>query len=126
MRRVAFYLFYDNDGIVDDYIVYKLRMLREHVETIFFVSNSKIAPDSLKKIKELVDVVHCRENIGFDVWAYKEAIETFGWDQVRQYDEAILLNYTFFGPIFPFSELFSEMDRFLGDLFSSGSHTQSV
>jgi len=124
MRRVAFYLFYDNDGIVDDYIVYKLRMLREHVETIFFVSNSKIAPDSLKKIKELVDVVHCRENIGFDVWAYKEAIETFGWDQVRQYDEAILLNYTFFGPIFPFSELFSEMDKPGIDFWGISSHQE--
>lgn len=36
MRRVAFYLFYDNDGVVDDYIVYKLRKLRAHVDTIFF------------------------------------------------------------------------------------------
>ncbi|NMX54597.1 lipopolysaccharide biosynthesis protein [Pseudomonas edaphica] len=124
MRRVAFYLFYDNDGIVDDYIIYKLRMLRAHVETIFFVSNSSISPDSLIKINSLVDVVHCRVNKGFDVWAYKEAIETFGWDQLRQYDEAIFLNYTFFGPIFPFAELFEEMNKPGIDFWGVSSHQE--
>lgn len=122
MRRVAFYLFYDNYGVVDDYIVYKLLMLRAHVETIFFVSNSKIAADSLKKLEPLVDVVHCRENIGFDVWAYKEAIEHFGWEELRKYDEAIFLNYTFFGPVFPFAELFNAMDKPGIDFWGVSAH----
>ncbi|MCL9801478.1 rhamnan synthesis F family protein [Pseudomonas sp. AKS31] len=124
MRRVAFYLFYDNDGVVDDYIVYKLRKLRAHVDTIFFVSNSKIVPDSLKKIEPLVDVIYCRENIGFDVWAYKESIDKFGWEALRQYDEALFLNYTFYAPIFPFSELFDSMSEADVDFWGVSAHNQ--
>ena len=124
MRRVAFYLFYDEEGVVDDYIVYKLRMLRTYVETIFFVSNSKISTDSLEKIEPLVDVVHRRENIGFDVWAYKEAVETFGCDKLRDYDEAIFLNYTFFGLIFPFSEVFDDMDKPGIDFWGVSAHQE--
>ena len=29
MKRLAIYLFYDHDGIVDDYIPYKLEKLKE-------------------------------------------------------------------------------------------------
>lgn len=124
MRRVAFYLFYDNDGVVDDYIIYKLRMLRAHVESVFFVSNSKIAPESLVRVNEVADVVFCRENIGYDVWAYKEAIETFGWDKLRKYDEALFLNYTFFAPIFPFSEMFDSMDKPCIDFWGVSAHNK--
>jgi len=124
MRRVAFYLFYDKDGIVDEYIVYKLRMLRAHVETIIFVSNSKIASESLSKVEDVVDVVYSRENIGFDVWAYKEGIERFGWDELRKYDEALFLNYTFFAPVFPFSEMFDAMDKPRVDFWGVSAHNE--
>lgn len=124
MRRVAFYLFYDNDGVVDDYVLYKLRMLRVQVETIFFVSNSEVSADSLEKIKPLIDVLHVRKNVGFDVWAYKESIEAFGWNNIRQYDEAIFLNYTFYGPIFPFSELFGQMESADVDFWGVSAHAE--
>lgn len=124
MRRVAFYLFYDSDGVVDDYILYKLQMLRAHVETIFFVSNSELSLNSLEKIKSLVDIVHIRQNVGFDVWAYKESIEVFGWSRLKQYDEAIFLNYTFYAPIFPFSELFDQMDGAAIDFWGVSAHEE--
>jgi len=124
MRRVAFYLFYDNDGVVDDYIVYKLRKLRAHVDTIFFVSNSEIASGCLERVEQLVDTVYCRKNIGFDVWAYKEAIEKFGWEELRQYDEALFLNYTFYAPVFPFSELFDSMSEAKVDFWGVSAHNQ--
>ena len=37
MKRLAIYLFYDHDGIVDDYIPYKLEKLKEFVQDIWFV-----------------------------------------------------------------------------------------
>ena len=51
-----------------------------------------------------------RENKGFDVWAYKEGIEYIGWDNLKNYDELIMLNMTIMGPIYPFKEMFDEMD----------------
>lgn len=122
MRRIAFYFFYDAQGVVDDYIIYKLRKLREHVDAVFFISNSELMADSLSKVEPVVDVLHFRENIGFDVWAYKEAIEKFGWERLAEYDEAVFLNYTFFGPIFPFSEMFTELEKVNVDFWGISAH----
>ena len=124
MKRVAFYLFYDEQGVVDDYVSYKLKALREHVEHIFVVSNSPLTFDGRKKLEQVADTVFCRENVGFDVWGYKEAMEAFGFERLKEYDEAILLNYTFFGPIFPFSELFSKMSAKGVDFWGISDHAE--
>ncbi|WDD93192.1 rhamnan synthesis F family protein [Burkholderia sp. FERM BP-3421] len=110
MKRIAFYMFYDEHGVVDDFIIHKLRALREHVDTIFVVSNSELQPEGRDALESVADTVFVRENVGFDVWAYKEAMEAYGIDRLEAFDELILLNYTFFGPIFPFSEMFEHFD----------------
>lgn len=110
-KRLAVYLFYDEDGIVDDYIPYKLQSLKKFVEEIYFVSNSNLTVKSRNKIKSCTSYILCRKNEGFDVWGYKEAIELIGYNELGKYDELILLNYTFFAPIFPFSELFDWSEK---------------
>lgn len=109
VKRVVFYLFYDPLGIVDEYVTYKLRALRPHADHIFVVSNSGLTAEGRKSLEDVADTVWARENVGFDVWAYKEALEVFGADRLTEYDELILMNYTFFGPIFPFAETFERM-----------------
>ena len=66
----------------------------------------------------------CRENVGFDVWGYKEAIEKIGFDKLAEYDEVILLNYTFFAPIFPFSELFEWSEKQDVDFWGISDHAE--
>lgn len=122
MKRVIFYLFYDADGIVDDYIPYKLRALRPHAEHIFVVSNSSLTPQSRAKLEAVADTVWARENIGFDVWAYRDAMRAFGMDRLAEYDELILMNYTFFGPIHDFAETFERMDRRPVDFWGLTAH----
>lgn len=122
MRRIAFYLFYDPEGVVDDYVTYKLHALREHVEHIFVVSNCTLTPEGRDKLESVADTVWERRNVGFDVWAYKEAMETFGMDRLEEFDELILMNYTFFGPVFPFSETFERMDAQELDFWGLTAH----
>lgn len=122
MKRVLFYLFYDEQGIVDDYIPYKLSKLRENVDTIFVVSNSPLDAVARRRLEAVADVVHERKNVGFDVWAYKEAMEVFGEKRLEGYDELTLMNYTFFGPIFPFAETFAAMDAVECDFWGVTAH----
>lgn len=122
MKRVLFYLFFDEQGIVDDYIPFKLSKLREHVDTIFVVSNTKLDAVARDRLEAVADFVHERENVGFDVWAYKEAMEVFGERRLLDYDELILMNYTFFGPIYPFSETFHAMDAVECDFWGVTAH----
>lgn len=109
MKRIAIYLFFDKDGVVDDYVTYGLKRLREDVDTIYVVSNGPIEAAGKAALEEIVDGVWLRENVGFDVWAYKDALDRVGWDKLADYDELILMNYTFFGPIGSFSPMFADM-----------------
>jgi len=122
MRRVVFYLFYDPEGIVDDYVTYKLSALRPFAEHIFVVSNSQLTPESRDKLEQVADTVWVRENRGFDVWAYKEAMALFGADRLADYDELVLMNYTFFAPVFPFAETFDAMDALEVDFWGMTAH----
>lgn len=109
MRRAAIYLFFDPSGIVDDYILNKLSALRADVDHILVVSNSPFGDEARSRIESVADAVFERENVGFDVWAYKEALEVLGKDFLSGFDELILLNYTFFGPVGSFSPMLEEM-----------------
>ncbi|MES2630712.1 MAG: rhamnan synthesis F family protein [Patescibacteria group bacterium] len=111
VKRLCIYFFYEQDGIVDEYVLDCLRQLSEHVEKTVFVSNSKLTPESLKSLKALSSVqVEQRSNEGFDVWAYKHGINKVGWKKLETFDEVIFMNFTIVGPIYPLSEMFDEMD----------------
>ncbi|GAA2726104.1 rhamnan synthesis F family protein [Cellulomonas aerilata] len=122
MRRVAIYMFFDPQGIVDDYVLYKLRKLREHVETIFVVANLPLAAEGRERLEGVADTVYTRTNVGFDVGAYKDAMAVLGRERLAEYDELLLLNYTFFGPVFPFGEMFDRMTAANVDFWGVTAH----
>lgn len=122
MKRIAIYFFWDKDGIVDDYNIYMLEDLRENVEKIVIVSNGKLGEEGYAKFEKVADLIIERENRGFDVWAYKEGIEYIGWDGLSEYDELILMNFTNYGPVYPFAEMFKEMDRMDIDFWGITEH----
>ena len=110
MKRVAIYFFYDKDGIVDGYVDYFLEDLKKNLDRLIVVCNGKLTSEGRKKFSKYTNEIIVRENKGFDVWAYKEGIEYIGWDNLKNYDELIMLNMTIMGPIYPFKEMFDEMD----------------
>ena len=122
MKRLAIYMFYDPDGIVDDYIPFKLQSLAEHSCELLVVVNGALNSEGLEKLTKINAKVIVRPNEGFDVWAYREALLTVGWNQLYQYDEVILLNYTFYGPLYPWSEMFDEMDNQPVDFWGISAH----
>ncbi|MDY2636422.1 MAG: rhamnan synthesis F family protein [Phascolarctobacterium sp.] len=105
-KRLCIYFIYDKNGIIDDYIVYQLKELRKDVDFIFCVVNGELTDISESKIKGIVDCVYKRENVGNDIGAYKAAIEKLRWENIREYDELVIMNFTCFGPIYPFREVF--------------------
>lgn len=109
-NRLVIYFFFDPQGIVDDYNLVLLRDMMKNCRDLLVVSNGKLSAEGKKKFEELTDQILERENKGFDVWAYREAMFSLGWEKLQQYDEVILMNYTIMGPVFPFSEMFGSMD----------------
>ena len=90
-KRLAIYFFYDRRGIADRYVPYFLDDLKKNVSEIFIVCNGRLQEDS-RKVLERYGTVMRRENKGFDVWAYKSALESFGWEKLQSYDEVIMMN----------------------------------
>ena len=109
-KRLVIYFFYDRRGVVDRYVPYFLEDVKRNVSEIFIVCNGKLN-DEGKKVLAQYGKVLIRENIGYDVWAYKTALESYGWEKLQTYDEVIMMNSTIMGPVFPFSETFEKMDK---------------
>lgn len=109
-KRLVIYFFYDRNGIVDRYVPYFLDDLKKNVSEIFIVCNGSLSGAGEKILKQYGEVL-VRENKGFDVWAYKTALEHYGWEKLASYDEVIMMNNTIMGPVYPFAETFEKMDQ---------------
>ena len=111
IKRLVIYFFYDKDGIVDRYVPYMLEDMKKNCSELFVVCNGKLTVEGRAVLEAITPNVYVRENKGFDVWAYKAAMEQYGWKKLEKFDEVVLMNFTFYGPLYPFSEVFSEMNE---------------
>lgn len=122
MRRAAIYFIYDARGNVDEYICYLLEHLRPFVEHLLVVSNTPLLEESRSRLLTIVDDILERPNVGYDVGAYKDGLERIGWEHLGDYEELLLFNYTFFGPIHPFETVFSQTDEWNVDFWGLTEH----
>jgi lipopolysaccharide biosynthesis protein len=122
MRRACIFSFYDPQGVVDDYVVFFLRKLGDFAETIIFYSNGPLSRDAEIKLRGVVNEIILRPNVGFDVAAYKEGLERIEYNRKALYDEVLMVNHTCYGPIYPFSELFDEMEGRDCDFWGVSAH----
>ena len=124
MRRLAIAFFYNEDGIVDDYYLFYLKSLHKHVDTICLVSNGPLTKDSESIVSHVADDIIIRDNFGFDAHAYRAGLLKIGFECLGEFDEILLVNHTVYGPLFPFSELFSTMEARECDFWGITAHKQ--
>ena len=108
--RLGLFVFYDPQGIVDDYVVHLLKHLRPHFTKLVVISNGTLNEIAKNRLTQYADNLFIRKNQGLDAAAYKAGLTSFcGWDEVEQYDEVALINDTFYGPIHSFDAMFDKM-----------------
>jgi|GEM_PF-243285 len=110
MERIAVYVHYEPNGNVPEYAAYCISELSKECERVIVVVNGKLTAAGRKKLACLGVEALVRENKGFDFWAYKAGIELIG-DDLARYDELLLTNNSYYGPVFPFKDMFGEMDK---------------
>lgn len=111
IKRLVIYFFYDRNGIADRYVSYMLEDMMSNCTELFVVCNGKLTAEGRETFKKFTPHILVRENIGFDVWAYKEALEHYGWDRLAEFDEVVMMNHTIMGPVYPFAEMFEKMNQ---------------
>ncbi len=112
MKRICIYVTYDFENIADDYIGYMLQELRKVADRLIVVCNYPSIARGADNIRPYADKIYYRKNIGYDAGAYKDALCSYlGWDEVSRYDELLLINDSFYGPLYPIRVLFDRMEE---------------
>lgn len=127
MERLGILVFYDKNGIFSEYIEYLLIALKEVVTYQIVIVNGFIQLESEKKLSRISDEVLIRENKGFDAGAYKDIFQNYlTIDKLKKYNEIIMCNDSFYGPFFPFSELWKRMKEYRVDFWGFTRHPEGI
>ena len=119
--RAVVYVIYDRRGRIDDFVLHALSRLREHADRIVAVVNGELLEDSRARLEAVADDVLERENTGMDIWGQKAGLDLLG-DEIARYDEVVLTNDTWFGPVRPFAPVFASMDAAEIDFWGLTDH----
>ena len=109
-NRCFIVLYFDKDGLVDRYMTNMLKSIRRDAAYILTVVNGFLTEEAGRQLSACCDRVLYRPNAGFDVAGYREGIFDLGFNELSKYDELVLMNYTFFGPLDSFAEMFRGMN----------------
>ena len=96
MKRLGIFVFYDKEGIVDNYVCYLLKNLEKFLDHLIIICNGQLTDKGRKRLEAFSDDIHIRENTGYDAMAYKLAMtEYLGWDEILKYDEVLTFNLNY-------------------------------
>lgn len=109
MKKLSVFAFYDENGIVDEYIIYLLKEMQRAVNYQIVVVNGSLSFEGEQLLQSVCDKIIIRENKGFDIAGYRQAFLE-NYDFIKEYDQLIFYNQSIFGPFYPFEEMFCEMD----------------
>lgn len=109
MKRLGIFFFYEKNGVVDEFILYYLADLVKNLSELVVVCNGKLSEQGDAAFRQFTDHIIVRENKGLDVWAYKTALDDYGWERLSEFDEVVMTNSTLMGPVRPLREMFDAM-----------------
>lgn len=117
IKRYGIFFFFDADGVVDNYIPYMLEHVSKSLDGLTIVCNEFLNEDGRLKLSKFSDDIFIRKNFGYDVWAYKEAMQHIGRQHLSQYDEVLFFNFTLMGPFYDIEPMFEEMSARKNDFW---------
>ena len=110
MKRLCIFAHWDRDNIVDDYVLYYLKNLRDIASTIIFISDSFLPEEEKVKLNNIADFVISEKHGEYDFGSYKRGIH-FALEKNLEFDEILLVNDSCYGPFYPLEAIFQKMAR---------------
>ena len=107
MKRAVVFAHYDKQNLVDDYVIYYLKALKEIAQEIVFVSCCNI--ENPEKLDGVVSHIIAEPHDEYDFGSYKRGF-LYLLPRLNEFDELIFANDSCFGPFHPFKDIFDEMD----------------
>lgn len=120
MKRTGIFCIYTPTGELDTAITITLKDLRKSVSYLIIVVNGDLNRNC--DLSVYADEVVMRENVGLDVGAYKDVILSPDYmDLIRDSNELVLCNSSFYGPFIPFRKIFEKMEDSPADFWGISS-----
>ena len=112
LRRLGIYVHYNKDEKLSEEDFASVQSYAAFFTSLLVVSNSPLPEADRQRLKAVPGVldVQERENRGLDFGAWKAGLLALGQEDLRGYDELILLNNSTLPPVFPISEMHAEME----------------
>ncbi len=123
MKRLGVFVFYDASGIVDPYVEYLLESMKNIIQKLIIIINGEVKGGEYSKLKKYSQDIFIRKNYGYDAGAYKDVFMQFltRKEQIK-WDEIILFNDTFYGPLYPWEDVFEHMETQDVDFWGLSRH----
>lgn len=123
MKRLGIYIIYDVEGMIDPYIALILKEIKNYLTHLIVVCNFPEIRKGSKYLENYADEIVCRNNLGYDAGAYKDTLlPLFVTGALEGYEELLLANDTFYGPLYSFYEMFQRMEQEACDFWGITRH----
>lgn len=110
MKSVAVFAHYDKDNLIDDYVLYYLKELKAVCNKIIFVSDCNIKEQELQKLNGVADYIIAQKHMEYDFGSYKRGYNLAKEQNLLEdADNLIFANDSCYGPFYPLSNIFEEM-----------------
>lgn len=110
MNRLCVFAHWDKDNIVDDYVVYYLKALKEVANTIIFVSDCNLSAAEKSKLDGIVTFLLAEKHGEYDFGSYKRGF-LYAKEHNISFDELIFANDSVYGPFYPLKLIFDKMSK---------------
>ena len=124
MKRLGIFSFTGRDGIVDEYVTCMLKDISQNLDELCIISNNELTEEGLEKLRKTSDLdVLINTFNKFDVESWRDVmVEFYGFEKLLDFDEIVLFNNSFFGPLYPFKTVFGQMKKQNIDFWGITSH----
>lgn len=107
-NKVCLFSHFDQDDLIDDYVVKYLECLNQQNLDIVFISNSSLAESEIRKIDAFCLDIVLKDNVGYDFGAWKAGIDYLG-NKLQDYEELVICNDSVYAPLFDLDDMFEKM-----------------
>lgn len=123
MHRLGIFVFYNKRGRAGRYIDYLLEKTMSILDELIIAVNGRMDEDAERMFRKYTPRIYIRENVGFDAGAHKDVLmELFESKELLQWDELLLFNDTFFGPLDSWDCVISEMEHSNADFWGLSAY----
>lgn len=109
VKRYSVYRFYDKDGIADEYVITFLKALKNVSSCLQVVVCGRIGHGDLERLEAVSDQVVYQSQQEDMTALFLKTVKNVGSEKLKTYDEVILCEDAFYGPVYPLTGMLGTM-----------------